>query len=371
VTISGHLLSPAFLFDRWDRIPPDAPILPFVLALIGLVALVGGFVVAAALRRRALERLGHYPQLQKMVVSASPGLAIARPILVGVALLLLFLVWGRPQSAGKARLVKEKGIDLVFVLDFSKSMYARDIPRNRIDRAKEELGRLLDRLAGTRVGFVAFAGSVKELPLTTDYSAVRLFWEDLSPHDMPVGGTAIGLALTSAVRLLQRVRTDSGPPRDQAILLITDGEDHESEPLKAAEMARQLGIRVFTLGVGSPLGELVPEVLEDGKEAGYLKHEGKFVTTKLDESTLRQIAKVTSGKYFRATATAFGVDDVWKAIEQLRKAETRRQLRREHRDEYEWFLFPALLLLLVEVALGSRRWSLRRRPRPDATGAGR
>jgi Ca-activated chloride channel family protein len=361
----------AFIFDRWDRFPPDAPVLPFVLALVGLVVLVAGFVVAAALRRRALERLGDYPQLQRMVASTSPGLAIARPILVGVALVLLFLVWGRPQSAGKARLVKERGIDLVIVLDFSKSMYARDIPRNRIDRAKEELGRLLDKLAGTRVGFVAFAGSVKELPLTTDYSAVRLFWEDLSPHDMPVGGTAIGLALTSAVRLLQRVRGEASANRDQAILLITDGEDHESEPLKAAEMARQLGIRVFTLGVGSPLGELVPEVLEDGKEAGYLKHDGKFVTTKLDETTLRQIAKQTSGKYYRATAEAFGVDEIWKEFEQLRKAETRRQLRREYRDEHEWFLFPAFLLLLVEVTLGSRRWARRRKPAADASGPGR
>jgi Ca-activated chloride channel family protein len=282
-------------------------------------------------------------------------------VLVSLALVLLLFAWWRPQYAGKARMVKDRGIDLVIVLDYSKSMYARDIPLSRIQRAKQELGRLLDKLHGTRVGLVLFAGSVKELPVTTDYNAIKLFWGDTTPNDMPVGGTAIGLALTAGVRLLKRVR-GKGPPRDQVILLITDGEDHESEPIKAAEMARKLGIRVYTLGIGSPIGELIPEILEDGKQAGYVKYDGKFVTTKLDPKTLMKIARITSGKYIQASAAHFGVDRFLAEIDKLQKAETQRRIRRDYRDSYELLLFGALLLLLLEATLGSRRWSLRGRP---------
>lgn len=350
----------AFIFDRWANLPPHAPWWETTLAVLVVLAVITGYVINAALRQRKLERLGHLPMLRQMTASSSAALRIMRPILVGVALVLLLVVWFRPQFAGKSRIVKERGIDLVIVLDYSKSMYARDIPRSRIDRAKQELGRLLDRLAGTRVGLVLFAGTVKELPITTDYTAVKLFWEDMTPNDMPVGGTAIGLALTSATRLLQRVR-GKGKPRDQVILLITDGEDHQSDPLKAAKMARRLGIRIYTLGIGSRVGELIPHITADGKQAGYLKHDGKFVTTKLDSKVLRQIARTTSGSYIQASAASFGVDRFLKEIDKLKKAETKKRIQRTYEDWYELPLFLALLLLLVEATLGSRRWAWRRR----------
>lgn len=350
----------AFLFDRWANLPPHASLWSVVLAVALLVAVVLGYVVQATLRQRQLERLGHLPQLRQLT-SASPALRVARPILVGVALLLLLVVWFRPQTAGKARMVKARGIDLVIVLDYSKSMYARDIPRSRIERAKQELSRLLDRLSGTRVGLVLFAGTTQELPLTTDYGAVKLFWEDLEPSDMPVGGTAIGLALTSATRLLQRVR-GKGPERDQVIFLITDGEDHESEPLKAADLARKLGIRIYALGIGSPVGELIPHITADGQQVGYLKHQGKFVTTKLDRATLEKITRTTSGAYLQASASSFGVDRFMKEIDKLKKAETDRRLQRTYHDWFQLPLFLALLLLIVEASLGSRQFSRRRPP---------
>ncbi len=344
--------------DRLANFPPHAPWSQVVLALGLLVAAVVGYIVTAALRQRRLRAAGHPQQMGRMIFSRSPLLAVLRPVLVCLALALLLVAWWRPQYAGKARIVKERGIDLVIVLDYSKSMYARDIPLSRIQRAKQELSRLLDRLHGTRVGLVLFAGSVKELPITTDYKAIKLFWEDMTPNDMPVGGTAIGLALTSAIRLLKRVR-GKGKPRDQVILLITDGEDHQSDPIKAAQMAKKLGIRIYTLGVGSPIGELIPEILEDGKQAGYLKYKGKFVTTKLDPKTLMRIARITSGSYFQATAARFGVDRFLKQIDKLQKAETKKRIRRDYRDSYELLLFGAFLLLLFEATLGSRRWSFR------------
>jgi Ca-activated chloride channel family protein len=351
----------AFIFDRWANFPPHAPWWEALVAMGVVLAVIIGYVVRAAVRQRQLERLGHLPQVQRMIASSSPVLRVVRPLCVGVALLLLLMVWFRPQFAGKARIVKQRGIDLVIALDYSKSMYARDIPRSRIDRAKQELARLLDRLAGTRVGLVLFAGTVKELPLTTDYTAVRLFWEELTPNDMPVGGTAVGLALTSATRLLQRVR-GKGKTRDQAILLITDGEDHQSEPIKAAKVARKLGIRVYTLGIGTRVPEMIPHITDEGKQAGFLKHDGKYVTTKLDVATLKKIARITSGRYLQATPASFGVDRFLKELSELKQAETEKRIRRTYEDWYKLPLFLAFLLLLLEAGLGSRRWRFRIRP---------
>lgn len=347
--------------DRLANFPPHVPWSHVVLAIGLVVAVIVGYIVSAALRQRRLQRMGHQPQLQRMMFSYSGVLGVLRPVLVSLALILLLVAWWQPQYAGKARMVKERGIDLVIVLDYSKSMYARDIPLSRIQRAKQELDRLLDKLHGTRVGLVLFAGSVKEMPVTTDYKAIKLFWGDMTPNDMPVGGTAIGLALTSGVRLLKRVR-GRGKPRDQVILLITDGEDHQSEPIKAAQMAKKLGIRIYTLGIGSPIGELIPEILEDGKQAGYVKFDGKFVTTKLDPTTLKKIARITSGHYIHATPASFGVDRFLKQIDKLQKSETKKRIKRDYRDSYELLLFGALLLLLLEATLGSRRWSLRGKP---------
>jgi len=347
--------------DRLANFPPLVPWWHVILAVGLVVAVIVAYIVSAAVRQRRLGQAGHLPQLQRMIHSYSGLLGVLRPVLVSLALLLLLVAYWRPQHAGKARMVKDRGIDLVIVLDYSKSMYARDIPLSRIQRAKQELSRLLDKLHGTRVGLVLFAGSVKEMPVTSDYNAVKLFWGDMTPNDMPVGGTAIGLALTSGVRLLKRVR-GTGKPRDQVILLITDGEDHQSEPIKAAKMAKQLGIRIYSLGIGSPIGELIPEILEDGKQAGYVKYDGKFVTTKLDPTTLKKIANITSGSYIQASAAHFGVDRFLKEIDKLQKAETQKRIKRDYTDSYELLLFGALLLLLLEATLGSRRWALRGKP---------
>ena len=210
--------------------------LGFWLAL-AIPLLVLGFALAAQWRRRVAEALGHFPQVERMMASVSRPKRLAKAILFVSAFVFGFVAFLRPQTEGKAKLVKKVGLDMVLVVDFSKSMYARDIPRSRLDKAKAELNRFLDRLDGDRVGMVAFAGTVKELPLTTDYSAIKLFYRDLTPNDMPVGGTAIGMAVASAVRMLQRSRS-GGKHRAQVIILLTDGEDTTSNPIDAAKMAR-------------------------------------------------------------------------------------------------------------------------------------
>ena len=207
-----------------------------------------------------------------------------------VAIAALALALARPQWPGQAVPAKQLGLDLVIALDFSRSMLAKDVYPSRLERAKREIGELLDLFAGDRVGIVAFAGETLTYPPTTDYDAVKLFWRDLNPWDMPVGGTAIGRAIRASLDQLVPLRAKeatAGAQRGQAILLLTDGEDTDSEPLAAADEASKLGVKIFTVGVGSRSGELIPEYDDKGKVTGYVKDaEGKYVTSRLAEDTL-------------------------------------------------------------------------------------
>jgi len=258
-----------------------------------------------------------------------------------------------------ARDVYPSRLDLVVALDFSKSMLARDVYPSRLERAKRELERLMDQLAGDRVGLVAFAGETLSYPPTTDYAAVKLFWRDLSPWDMPVGGTAIGRAMRAAGETLVRLRAKGGAAaaeRAQVILLLTDGEDTDSEPLEAAEEASKLGIRVFTVGIGSRSGELIPEYDERGETTGYLKDaDGKYVTSRLGEDTLAKIAQKTGGEYFHADVRRFGVEQIEAALAGLKRTENEARVVKDYDEVYEVLLLPAFLLLVGEACMSDRR----------------
>lgn len=337
-----------------------------------LVALIPLSIVGLALlfhwRRRVMEGLGHLGQLRRMAGSVSHSRRMAKAILLVVGLALAVGAWVRPQTEGKAKWVKRMGLDIVVVMDFSKSMYARDVARSRLDKAKSELTRFIDTLDGDRIGLVAFAGSVKEFPLTTDYHAAKLFYQDLTPHDMPVGGTAIGRAVSAAVRMLKRVRR--GGDRAQVIILLTDGEDHQSDPVAAAKEAAKLDIRIYGLGIGSPSGDVVPKLLDDGSAGGTMKDTSdKPVVTHLDEQTLIKMAELTNGKYFRARGGSFGMGSIGKTMKDLKRSETKARVKRHYIEQFHWLLFPAILILLLELSLGDRsRKKPELRPRPAKEG---
>jgi Ca-activated chloride channel family protein len=334
---------------------------PHLLWLLLLVpTLVLAYAIAFVRRRRALARLGNPTLIARMSAVTSVPRKVLRAALVCLAVGLLALAVARPQASGRAHLEKQRGLDLVVALDFSKSMLARDIYPSRLERAKRELERLMDKLSGDRVGLVAFAGETLTYPPTTDYDAVKLFWRDLSPADMPVGGTAIGRALSRATEMLTRLRAAGGETRDQVILLLTDGEDTESQPLDAARAAAKVGIKVFAVGIGSRSGELVPESNEGETAAGYVKdRDGKYVTSRLDEDLLAKLAAETGGGYLRADAQHFGVEAIEAALAGLKRTESEARLVRQYDESFEYLLLPALLLLLVEACLGEQR----RRPR--------
>lgn len=336
--------------------------------LLAVPAVVLAFVVAFNRRRRLLARLGTDALVRRMSESVSVPRKVVRAIYLVTAVALMALALARPQAGGRAKLERQRGLDLVVALDFSKSMLAKDIYPSRIERAKRELERLMDRLAGDRIGLVAFAGDIMSYPPTTDYSAVKLFWRDLGPGDMPVGGTAIGRAITASLDFLKRLRARGGETRAQVILLLTDGEDTESEPLRAADEAARLGVKIYTVGIGSRSGELVPDVDAEGNVRGYLKDsEGKYVTSRLAEDLLTQIASKTGGEYLRADAKRFGVETIEVALNGLKRTENEARLVKQYDEMFEILILPAFLLLVGEACASERR--RRRAARPPASTA--
>jgi Ca-activated chloride channel family protein len=332
-------------------------------------------------RRRLLGRLGQVEMIKRMTAGVSVPRKVLRAALVVATLALTAVSLARPQAGGRAKLTRQRGMDLVVALDFSKSMLAKDVYPSRLERAKRELERLMDHLAGDRVGLVAFAGETLTYPPTTDYSAVKLFWRDLSPWDIPVGGTAIGRALHASTEILTRLRSKEGGSatpaadgngRSQVILLLTDGEDTESEPLEAADDASKVGIKVFTVGIGSRSGELIPQFDEKGEVTGYVKDaDGKYVTSRLGEETLMRIAQKTGGEYFHADARQFGVEQVEAALAGLKRSENEARLVKEYDEIYEIPLLPAFLLLVAEACMSDRRGAGRARFGVTASGGAR
>jgi Ca-activated chloride channel family protein len=351
--------------------------------LLAVPAAVLGYAIAFQHRRRLLGRLGDAALIRRMADGVSTPRKVIRAAFVVAAIALAVLALGRPQAGGRAKLTRQQGLDLIVALDFSKSMLAKDVYPSRLERAKRELERLMDHLAGDRVGLVAFAGETLGYPPTTDYAAVKLFWRDLSPWDMPVGGTALGRAIQAGTEVLTRLRAKQGAAddaarsglgdRSQVILLLTDGEDTESEPLDAAEAASKLGIKIFTIGIGSRSGELIPTFNEHGEVTGYVQDaDGKYVTSRLGEDTLIKIAQKTGGEYLHADARQFGVEHLEAALANLKRTENEARVVKEYDDVYEGLLFPAFLLLVGEACMSDRRRARgpRRAGGADVAGAG-
>ena len=352
--------------------------LPWVLWLLVFVPAAAALLVYGyRARLRSVAAFGDPVTVGALLRGRSPRLRALRGVLFVLGLLLAILAWAGPQYGSHTRMLSKRGIDFVVALDFSKSMLAKDVRPSRIERAKLELSRLFGELTGDRVGVVAFAGDTMEFPMTTDYAAIETFLRDLGPYDMPVGGTAIGRALTASKRLLERASGEAEneqqqqqqndgerAKRSRVVLLFTDGEDHEGEPLRAAEELAQAGVRVFVIDIGSKSGEPIPTYAPDGTWTGYVRDEGgKPVLSALtdqNEVQLKKIAEIARGKYLRAKEGTVGIDQILTLTRSMRQAENRARKVSIAEDRYALLLLPALLLLLLEALL-PEAWYVRRR----------
>ncbi|MEM6289976.1 MAG: VWA domain-containing protein [Myxococcota bacterium] len=346
---------------------------PLVLVVF---AAVGAFVYARHRRNAAIAKLGNATLLRRLLDTVNRPARLLSQILVTVALACVVGGLLRVQYGGTAEVVPASGLDVVLVVDYSKSMLAQDVYPSRSERLEAELTRFLEDAdrRGDRVGVVVFAGRPRGFPLTRDSRMLKLYLERADPRSENPGGTAIGRALSLALTFLVDARRapdvedPTAPPdpdaavppaeNDQAIILLTDGEDTETRPLEVAAEAAKLGVRIYTVGIGSRSGEPVQTFDANGEPSGFATDaDGNYVMTRLDEPLLQEIATATSGRYVRVDPKAFGLDKVREMLEDLSRSQREDEIE-IHRDEaFTFFLIPGLLLLVLSLALPDRRRS--------------
>ena len=231
-------------------------------------------------------------------------------------------------------------------LDVSNSMLAEDYSPNRLDRAKLAISKIVDRLQGDRIGLIVFAGSsFVQLPITTDYVSAKMFLSSVNTESVPVQGTAIGDAVLTAAKSFS-IQSE----KSRAIIVITDGENHEDDPISAAEQVAEMGIKLYTIGVGSAEGQPIP------KDGSLMKDkDGNIVVTRLDEATLQSMADAGNGAYVHAGNEEFGLNPIIDDIKKMEDEEFNSVVFEEYDEQYMYFFAAALLLLVLEMLIGERR----------------
>ena len=301
-------------------------------------------------RRRILSRFSSPHGLQSIAPAIRAQRHWLKAGLLLAAVCLTIIALAGPRYGYRWQEVQRKGVDIILVLDCSRSMLATDIRPNRLSRAKREIYDLLTRLRGDRIGLVAFAGTAfLQCPLTVDYDAFYLFLNALTPDFLPVGGTDLSGAILTAVEAF-----DQKTYSEKAVILITDGENTaEDKPLDAAVKARQAGIRIFTIGIGKPEGVPLPD-----PEGGFLKDpSGKIVLTRLDEPLLQKVAGQTNGAYVRSVAGDLDLEVIYnrEIRAKLKAAEETSGRRKIWQDRFQWPLLAAAILILIELLIPSAR----------------
>jgi Ca-activated chloride channel homolog len=329
-------------------------LLGYKLGLAQPIFLFGFFVVAFLFALAMWVVFRRKTKLAKVIPTRlqdvlAPGVSTVRPSIQNVsfatALAFFTFALAQPQCGEKAEVVKRRGIDVVVALDASKSMYARDVAPSRIERAKFELTTLLDMLKGDRVGIVAFAGDAfVQCPLTSDYSAAKLFLRAIDPESMPQGGTNIGAALTLSKELFEAADRGS---KDKVIVLLSDGEDLSGDLSQGIADMKSAGIKVVAVGLGSESGETIPILNKQGEISGYKKDEnGTTVITRLDSAGLKRIANETGGEYYyQPRGVAMG--DVVKLIDTLQKSELESRVSMKYGEGFQPFALMGLVFMLL------------------------
>lgn len=316
-----------------------------------LCLVVGAMLIASGiLLLRAVRRFGDEGRIAALT-HGTPGTRRAlKGVLLVLALALAFVAAAQPQYGRGTRTIPATNLDVVIALDFSKSMYARDVVPSRIERAKIEVGRLVSELAGARFAAIAFSGEPISFPLTSDAGAVAQFFRQLQPNDMPVGGTAIGRALEAGREVLDR--DPMSHKHRKVIVLITDGEDLEGDPVKVAETASRDDIAIHVVQIGGRTPEPIPEVNDQGEVRGMRKGEdGQPLTTALSaegEATLSRIAEVAHGTVVRSERGNTGIAEVSATLRRMMSQELSERVETVYADVFHYPLILAILLLLVE-----------------------
>ena len=280
-------------------------------------------------RRKRLAKIGDPALVENLMPGASKSRGWVKLTLLSIALFFFAVGLSRPQLGAKLKEVESKGVEIILALDVSNSMLAEDYSPNRLERAKLAISRLVDKLKEDRIGLIVFAGQAfVQLPITADYVSAKIFLNSISTSSVPVQGTAMGEAINTAIKSFSLESKNS-----RAIVLITDGENHEDDPVAAAKSAKELGIPIFTIGIGTDIGKPIPmgngELLKD--------KDGNIVVTKLDEKTLAQVAEAGGGTYLRAGNSDFGLEAIVDKIHNLDKQSYKSVVFEDFDEQYMYF----------------------------------
>lgn len=328
----------------------------WLLLLIVVPIIIALFILAIRWRKKAIDKFGESHMVFKLMPMASFRKLRLKFFLFCLSLIFIIIGLANPQIGSKMEEVKREGVDLMIAIDLSNSMLAEDLQPNRLMRAKQSISRLIDRLDGDRIGLVVFAGDAYvQLPITTDYSAAKLFLSTINTNIVPTQGTAIGKAIELSINSF-----DVSNDQNKAIIIITDGENHEDDAIQKAKEAEDMGIFVHTIGMGSAEGGPIPIKNRYGTITSYQKDKsGNTVITKLNEEMLKEIAANGGGSYIRANSTQSGLDALFKEINKMEKKEIGSKVFTDYKDRFQWFLGIALLLLIIESLLRNtkNKWS--------------
>ncbi|PJA98208.1 MAG: hypothetical protein CO128_08495 [Ignavibacteriales bacterium CG_4_9_14_3_um_filter_30_11] len=323
----------------------------YLYGLFVIPLLIGIFWYTGRLKKEDIIKFAN-ESLHKILIPTFSGLKnkIKLSFLL-VALLLLIVAASNPQIGTRVQEVKQAGIDVYIVLDVSLSMTAEDIKPSRLERAKYQISNLINKLKGDRIGLVIFSGAAYvQFPLTTDYSAANLFLTAVDVSSVPQQGTAIANAIDLSIKSF-----DLKSETKKAIVVITDGEDHEGDINKAIENAVANEIKIYTIGLGSTSGVPIPIYDAAGNQIDFKKdNQGKVVLTKLDELTLKDIADKANGKYFLGSNSQNELDDIYNELSSIEKTEFGVRKVTDYEDRFYYFLAPAILLLLIEFFMSSK-----------------
>ncbi len=320
--------------------------------LLVILALAGFVVWAIVRKKRLLQRFGDMPLIMKNAPYISFARQGGKAAMLLIAMVFIILALARLQFGTHLEMLKREGIDLVVALDVSNSMLARDMTPNRLEKAKQEIQSIIERLKGDRIGLVAFAGEAFiQCPLTLDYTAARFLLDAMDQNAVSVQGTSLASAIDIATKTFEERER-----KHKVLLLLTDGEDHDRGAVEAAEEARQEGIKIYTVGIGNPAGEPIPIFDRRGNQVGFKKDEnGQVVMTALNEEILQKVALETGGKYYHATAGEMELDRIFEEIAQMEKKELEGTLVTRYDDRFQWPLLLALILIVGEFFISERR----------------
>ena len=296
-------------------------------------------------RRKRVRRFGEEELVGALMPSWSGAKGWVRTVLFALAFACFAIGLARPQTGAKLAEHKSKGVEIMVALDVSNSMLSEDYSPNRLERAKLAISHLTDKLQDDRIGLVIFAGTpFVQLPVTTDYVSAKMFLSSITPGSVPVQGTAIGEAILLSIKSFS-----AQSEKSRVIVVISDGENHEDDAVEAAKQAAEYGIRVYTIGVGSPEGQPIPvdgELLKD--------RDGNIVVSKLDEETLRKIARAGGGAYIHAGNEEFGLNPIIEDIRRMEEEEFGSVMFEDFDEQFMYFFAAALVLLLIEMLIGER-----------------